>query len=300
MTGRAPHVVDYLLLFGLAALWGAAFVFTKIAVDEIPPATQTAYRLILSAALLWVIFITLKQGFPRDLKTHALLLLAGLLGTAMPFFFIAWGQQVVSPGLTSVLMAIMPLVTLITAHFFTHDEKFSLFKVLGVALGVIGVGVLVGPSILAGLGGDIVHQSAILFAACCYAMNAVVTKFLLHLPKTQLVTLSISYGVVPVVVLARYMDGPFTLDYSFAPLASVAVLAVFQTVLASFLLVLLINRQGANFFSQINLLVPLFGVFWAFLIFSEQPSINSGVALFIILSGVIVARARMKPVATGA
>lgn len=300
MTKSAPHLFDYLLLFGLAAIWGGAFVLTTIAVEEIPPATQTAYRLFLAVALLWVIFLGGKQGFPRDWKTHGLLLLAGCAGTAVPFFLIAWGQQVVAPGLTSVLMAIMPLITLLAAHYFTHDEKFSLFKVLGVLLGIIGVSVLVGPSILSGLGGDIVHQGAILLAASCYAMNAVVTKFLLHLSKTQLVTLSITYGFVPMVFMARFIDGPFTLDYSFAPMAAVGVLAVLQTVLASFMLVMLINRQGANFFSQINLLVPLFGVFWAFLIFSEQPSINSGLALLIILLGVFVASRRFKPDSTGA
>ncbi|MEP3525922.1 MAG: DMT family transporter [Hyphomicrobiales bacterium] len=300
MTRRTPQVYDYLLLFALASVWGGAFVLTKIAVDEIPPATQTVYRLFLSVGLLWAIFLWLKQALPRDFKTHVLLLLAGLLNTAMPFFFIAWGQQVVAPGLTSVLMAFMPLVTLIVAHFFTDDEKFSLPKVVGVFLGIIGVAVLVGPSILVGFGGDILHQGAILLAAGCYAGNAVVTKFLLHLTKTQLITLSITYGFVPMVLFAWLIEGPFTLGYSFAPLAAVALLAIFQTVLASFLMVMLINRQGANFFSQINLLIPLFGVFWAFLIFSEQPSINSGLALLIILLGVFVASRRFKPDSTGA
>ena len=300
MTKPGPHLYDYLLLFGLAAIWGGAFVLIKIAAEEIAPATQTAYRLFFAVALLWVIFLVGKQGFPRDWKTHGLLFLAGCGGTAIPFFLIAWGQQVVAPGLTSVLMAIMPLITLLAAHYFTHDEKLSLFKVLGVLLGIIGVSVLVGPSILLGLGGDIVHQGAILLAASCYAMNAVVTKFLLHLSKTQLVTLSITYAFVPMIFMARFIDGPLTLDYSFVPMAAVGVLAVLQTVLASFMLVLLIKRQGANFFSQINLLVPLFGVFWAFLIFSEQPSINSGLALFIILLGVFVASRRFKSDSTGA
>lgn len=300
MTTRSPHLYDYLLLFALAAIWGGAFVLTKIAVDEIPPATQTAYRLMISVGLLWIVFVGLRQSFPSGLKTHILLLVAGLFSTALPFFFIAWGQQVVPPGLTSVLMAFMPLVALVTAHYFTDDEKFSLSNLLGVFLGIIGVGVLVGPSALLGLGGDIVHQGAILLAAACYAVNAVVTKFLLHLTKTQLVTLSITYGLLPMILLAQFVDGPFTLDYSFLPLAAVFVLALFQTVLASFIMVLIVKRQGANFFSQINLLIPLLGVLWAFLIFSEQPSINSGLALFIILLGVFVAGRRSKPVRTGA
>jgi len=169
-------------------------------------------------------------------------------------------------------MAIMPLATLLFAHFATRDEKFTMPKLLGVGLGIFGVVLLVGPSFLTGLGGDLLHQGAILLAAGCYAFNAVLIKFLLNVQKLALVTLQLSFACLVMVPVAYFND----------------------TVLAGFVLVVIVQRQGASFFSQINLLVPLFGVLWAFLIFSEQPSINAGVALFLILSGVIVARGKAQ------
>jgi len=52
-TGKSAGLIDYALLFGLAALWGSSFIFIKISVDEIPPLTQTAYRLFIAMVLVF-------------------------------------------------------------------------------------------------------------------------------------------------------------------------------------------------------------------------------------------------------
>ncbi len=289
---KMPSLSDYALLFFLSTIWGSAFVFTTIAVRDIPPATQTSFRLLGSAFILWVLFAIYSRYIPKGIKVHFLIFLSGLLGTAIPFLLISWGQVVVAPGLTAVLMAVMPLATLGIAHFFTRDEKFSLNKFSGVVLGITGVAILVGPSVLSGIGTDFWRQGAILLAACCYAANAVVTKFLLDVPKVTLLTLSISYGLLPVSIFSYYKEGAIHLDYGFSALGSVALLAAFHTVFASFLFIILIKRQGASFLSQINLLIPLFGVFWAYIFFQEKPSIHVAFALIVILSGILVARGR--------
>lgn len=299
MTGARAGLVDYLVLFALGTLWGSSFIFTKIAVADIPPATQTAYRLIGGMVVIWALFFVIGGSMPRRLKTHLLVAFSGILGTGLPFYLIAWGQMVVPPGLTAILLAVMPLLTLVFAHFFTTDERFSSKKAAGVSIGFIGTVILVGPALLAGLGSDITRQLAVLLAASCYAANTIVTKAILHVPPIPLVCLSITYGMIPVVVGAFIFDGPFHLAYSFKALSAVAILSVFHTVLATFMLVFLIRRQGATFFSQINLLVPIFGVGWAFLIFGEQPGANDALALLLILTGIAVARGGLQPSQTG-
>lgn len=292
---RSPSVVDYSLLFGLAAVWGSAFVFIKMGVSEIPPATMTTYRLIAGVSVLWIICAFFRENLPKKASLWVLMFLAGQFGIAFPFFLIAWGQTRVEPGLTAVLMAFMPLMTLIFAHFFTHDEKYSWNKGIGIALGITGVVILVGFSALSGLGGDFWYQLAILGGATCYAINAVIYKYLIGVPRLTLTTLTITFGVLPLIPFALVIDGAFTLDYSVKALSATVLLGLVHTSAAAFILFALIKRQGATFFSQINLLVPLFGVLWAFLIFSEEPAINALVALFFILSGVVVAQRRREP-----
>ena len=291
---RPAGFVDYALLFGLAALWGSSFIFIKISVDSIPPLTQTTYRLFVGMCFTWLIFAFYREALPRSPRIWCLIALSALVGVALPFFLISWGQTVVAPGLTAIFMAIMPLGTLLMAHFFTKDEKFSKWKLIGVGFGIFGIVLLVGPALLGQLGGDLLHQGAILLGALCYALNAVVTKYLLEVPKLVLVMFLMTFAFIMVLPVAFIQEGSFHFDYDLLPMGAVFVLAVFHTVIAGFVLVLIVERQGANFFSQINLLVPQFGVLWAFLIFSERPSINAGIALIFILAGVIVARGKVK------
>ena len=295
MSDKKPaRLVDYALLFGLAALWGSSFIFIKISVDSIPPLTQTTYRLFIGMSLTWLLFALYREALPHSPRIWILIFSSAVVGVALPFWLISWGQTVVTPGLTAILMAIMPLGTLLIAHMLTKDEKFTTWKLLGVGFGIFGVVLLVGPTLLGQLGGEFLNQGAILLGALCYALNAVITKYLLDIPKLVLVMLIMTFGFFMVLPAAYFYEGPFHFDYDPWSLIAVFVLAVFHTVIAGFVLVLIVQRQGANFFSQINLLVPLFGVLWAFLIFSERPSINAGIALIFILAGVIVARGKVK------
>lgn len=291
---KPPELFDYVLLFGLAALWGSSFVFIKWSVAEIPAATQTAYRLFVAVIAIWIVAAFLKAPMPKTRRVWFLIALSGFFGVTLPFYLIAWGQKVVEPGLTAIFMAIMPLITLVLAHVLTDDEKFTTRKVWGVMLGLVGVAVLVGPSVLGSLGAESLHQMAILAAAGCYAVNAVITKLVIDVPKMTLAVLNLTFGFLPLIPAALYFDGPFTVDYGAWALMSVICLGLFHTAIAAFFFLAIISRQGATFFSQINLLVPLFGVFWAFLIFSERPAINAAIALILILSGIMVARGRVQ------
>jgi drug/metabolite transporter (DMT)-like permease len=99
--------------------------------------------------------------------------------------------------------------------------------------------------------------------------------------------------MVPACLLA---ESPWTLRPSALSLTAIVVLAVLHTAFGQLILFALIRRQGASFFSQINFLVPVFGVLWGALILSERPSPNAYAALVLILAGLAVAR--RQPVIT--
>ena len=99
-----------------------------------------------------------------------------LIGNAIPFFLISYGETQVDAGLAAILMSTVPLTAVVLAHFFTADEKLTLGKVVGIILGTIGVVVLVGPETLSGLGGEFLFQLAILIAAVGYAVSSLITR----------------------------------------------------------------------------------------------------------------------------
>lgn len=281
---------DYFLLTTLAAMFGASFMMTKIAVLDVPPATIAFSRIAIAALL---VFTTMKI-MREDLKSLAghwkIIFMAGLFGNTLPFSLISWGQVKVDAGLTAILMAVMPLITIAIAHFATSDEKLNIFKIIGFCLGLLGVAVLIGFDKLATLGDETIRQYAIMIAACCYAVHAIVSKYLTHLPRQAVsvgVLLSSALFMLPISV---YLDQPWTLAISDISWVMLILLGIFPTALGTLMIFAIVERQGAGFLSQINFLVPVFGVLWAVLLISEILPESAWLALFIILAGVAIAR----------
>jgi drug/metabolite transporter (DMT)-like permease len=294
---EGPGLADYGLLLLLAALWGSSFMFIKLAVATVPAVSMTALRLVLAAAFMYLLARALGEDLPRSGRIWGVIVLAALIGNALPFTLIGWGQERIDAGLSAILMGAMPLTTAVLAHILTVDEKLSVRRAAGVVLGFSGLVVLIGPEQLERLGDHTIRQLAVLAAACCYGLNAVITRHLIGLPRNGLaaaVLLAAAAMMVPACLLA---EAPWTLRPSAVSLTAIVVLAVLHTAFGQLVLFALIRRQGASFFSQINFLVPLFGVLWGALVLGERPSPNAYAALALILAGLAVAR--RQPVIAG-
>jgi len=287
---------DYLLMTTLAAMFGASFMMTKIAVVDVPP-TTIAFSRIAIAAVILLVTMKLVGEHLQSLAGHwKMIFLAGLFGTVFPFSLISWGQVKVDAGLTAILMAVMPLLTIVLAHFFTGDEKLNIYKVIGFCLGLLGVAVLIGFDKLATLGDETVRQYAIMIAALCYGIHAIISKYLTDLPRQ-----AVSAGVLLVSTLfllpfSFYLDQPWNLEISNASWAMLILLGIFPTALGTLMIFAIVARQGAGFLSQINFLVPVFGVLWAVLLISETLPGNAIWALLIILTGVAIARIKTNQI----
>ncbi len=294
MTSGQPGVRDYVLLVTLAAIWGSSFMFIKLAVVEIPPVTIAAVRIAIAAGILFVIARMAGQTLPHGRGIWVTIVISAIIGNVAPFILISWGQEQIDSGLAAILMATMPLTTVLLAHVFTSDEKLTVRKALGVGLGLAGLLVLMGPDKLAHLGEQTIRELAVAAAATCYGINALITKRLVHLPRRILAAVVLLASSVMIVPISLFIDRPWMLSPGTVPLASVIVLGVVHTAVATTLLFAIVRRQGASFFSQINFLVPLFGVMWGVLILAERPSANAYLALVLILIGIAVVRGRGK------
>lgn len=286
----APGFADYGLLVLLAALWGSSFMFIKLAVATVPAVSMTALRLVLAALFIYVVARTLGEDLPRSGRIWGAIVLSALVGNALPFTLISWGQERIDAGLSAVLMGAMPLTTAVLAHVLTADEKLSVRRSAGVLLGFCGLVILIGPEALDRLGDHTVRQLAVVAAACCYGLNAVITRQLVGLPRNGLAAAVLLASAAMMLPTCLLLESPWSLQPSALSLSAIVVLAVVHTALGSLLLFALVHRQGASFFSQINFLVPLFGMVWAALILGERPSVNAYAALALILAGLAVAR----------
>lgn len=299
MDGSRPGAGDYALLLLLSAIWGSSFLFIKLAVATAPAASSTAVRIAVAALLMIVIARAAGQSMPRGTRVWGLICLAGIFGNALPFTLISWGEEVIDSGLTAILMAVMPLSTVLLAHVLTADEKLNLPKGAGIVFGIAGLVVLIGPQKLMQLGEDTLRQLAVAAAAACYGLHAIITRSLVGLPRRALIAAILSVSFLMQLPFALILDKPWTLEPSAMSLGAMVVLGILHTALATLLMFAVVGRQGASFFSQINFLVPLFGVLWGVLVLSEVPPPNAYIALGLILIGIAISRYGMTRAYTG-
>jgi len=285
-----PGYADYAILCGLAIIFGSSFIFTSISVRDLPPITVAAGRLSIAALLMLMLMHFKKQSLPAPGRIWIFIATAAFFGNALPFALVSWGQVKVDAGLAAIFMAIMPLITVVLAHMFTVDEKMSRLKLIGVFSGLLGVVVLIGWDKLGGLGDDMLRQYAILFAAFCYSINAIITKYLTAIPRVPMMTALLLVAAFMLLPFVIWLDKPWQLEPSLSSVGSVLVLALGPTALATLIILHLIGRQGASFLSQINFLVPLAGVFFGWVLLGETLPANAWVALTIILLGIAASR----------
>lgn len=292
------------MLLALTVMWGTAFLLTKVAVDELAPAVVVAGRLLIGAVLLAGLLIVLRRGLPGGRRHWLFFIAIAVVGNTLPFLLISWGQQAVDSGQAGILMAFMPLITLVLAHFALPDERLTWARAFGFLLGFAGVVILMGPQALLDVGhpGDTLAANlAILAGAACYAVASILAR--LKPAGDDVATAAATTLVATVVVLPwlALQTSPAAPDSAPAvsPGAWLAVLALglFSTAIAAVVYFNLVKRAGASFVAQLNYLIPLWAVLIGIVFLGERPTAAHGFALLLILAGIFVSQRAQRPVA---
>jgi drug/metabolite transporter (DMT)-like permease len=285
-----PGRNDYLLLILLGAVWGSSFLFIKLAVATLPPISIAAGRIGIGAIALTILMAASGMRWPTARTDWLKLIAMGLFGNILPFSLINWGETHIDSGITAILMSVVPLATILMAHFFAKGEPLSLPNIAAVALGMTGVIILVGPSAMDGLGNELLGELAVISAAVCYAANGIIVRRLTHLPAAVIGACALISATVLGVPASLTIDQPWQMSPSMLSLIALLVLGVVNTAGGYLLLFRLIERTGAGFASFNNFLVPLFGVLWGAALLGEIPAPEAYLALAIILAGMAMPR----------
>ncbi|MEP5611414.1 MAG: DMT family transporter [Cyclobacteriaceae bacterium] len=278
------------LLILLASCWGPSFLFIKIAVAEVSPMMVAGLRIAVGAAVLNVILLFRRERLPTNLHFWKKIFIAGFFAQALPFTLINWGEQFVDSSIASLLNGLTPLSTIVLAQLMLKDEKMTQNKLKGVVLGLLGLAILVAPSLVAGVTGTLQGILAITLAAISYGVGLVyIRKELLdipvmHAPAAQL--LSVSIYLLPI----AFFNAPqfSLLTVSGGALASIAILGVFGTAIAFMLYFKLLERTSAGYVSMVTFLMPIYGVILGIIFLDEPITLWMLLGAISILSGISV------------
>ena len=273
------HRREVVLLLTLASIWGASFLFIKLGVDEVEPAVVVLGRLVVGVAVL-VPVVLLRGGIP-DIRTMWVpCVVLGALNNAVPYWLIAFAETRIDSGLAAVIQAAAPILTVVLAMRIDPSQRVRGLRLVGVAVGFVGVALLVGVQ----EGSQLVGALAVLGTATCYAVSVLYAgRAVRSFPP-----LEVAIGQLGVGMLLALPFGLAQLPSEAPPakaVAAIVALGALSTGVAYLLYFTLIARVGASRAILVTYLVPAFALVYGTVILDEPLTVSALAGLVLILGG---------------
>ena len=259
-------------------------MFIKVGLRDLAPATLVDLRLALAAGVL-IAFVAVRGRTRRLRRALVPGAFVGIVGMALPFLLISWGETHIESGIAGVASASVPIFVTLLALRFAPSERLRGLRLTGLAVGLSGVAVVSGvhPS---GGAWAIVGTLAVVVASLFYAVSALYVQRRIGVGGSELAATSTLCGAVVMLpfALARLPE-----HVGWKPLASVAVLGVVATGLATLLANRLIGGHGPARAMLVNYLIPGFALLYGVAVLGEPLTIAAVLGLALILAGVTLA-----------
>jgi len=274
--------LDWLYIIGLSALWGSAFVFIKVATPAIGAVGLVFLRLVLASLLLGALFIR-KQHFKMIKENIFPIILIGTTNVALPFYCFSYAALEINASTMAVINGSTPLFAFLFSILWLNFQ-FKWFQFLGILIGMSGLMVFVGYESLE------FKLFPMFMAMIGAAMYGLAVNYIY---KLNVVDTGVMVAVT--VIAATFMIAPFLLldpiimdNWDLKVVGSVIFLGVFCTGLAYLPYFILIKRVGPISTSLVALLVPIFGMLWAYLLLQEKITLVMLTGCILIIGGVVL------------
>jgi drug/metabolite transporter (DMT)-like permease len=292
------------LVLLLGAIWGASYLFIKVAVEDIEPAPMMAFRALVAGLMLLAylaVAMGLRRGFDELRRHWRPCLVLGMLNAALPFWLVAWGEKHIDSSVAGIAQATVPIFSFLLAAQFLPHEHVGSTRIAGVAMGFVGVLVLAGfdPEggwwVLAGI-------LAVVLASLSYASAGVFGQLrVTSVAGPVLATGSMLAGGLILLPVALFELPSHRPDSE--AIGSLLALTVLGTALAQLILFRVLRLFGARRLSLVTYLMPAFAILYGAVLLDEPLTAAALGGFALILTGVALAsgvrllrpRAREEP-----
>jgi drug/metabolite transporter (DMT)-like permease len=279
---------DWLLLTLLSVLWGVTYFFIAVANAEVPPFTLVLGRVGLAALALVPVVYALGLRLPATAAGWWPFVVQAVINNVIPFTLMVYGQLRIASGLAAVLNATTPLFTLAVARIFA-GETLTASKVAGVALGIAGVGVLVGPEAMGSNASSVIGMLCILGAALSYAVSALWMRRLRQIPPVVSSAAQLTCSSLLLLPMAGAAERFWQLPVpSLHATLAVLGLALVSTAFAYLVFFRLNASAGPTNVMLVTLLIPVTAMILGVLLLDETITVHQVAGALIIASGLVV------------
>lgn len=195
-----PRIV--LQFVGMGLIWGASFLFMKVALTGVSFGQVAWSRIMLGALTLGIVALVTRARFPRQPIVWLHYTVIAVTFCVVPYLLFAWAEQYISSSLASIFNAVTPITTAVMATLVFRVEKLNGGQILGVLVGMVGVVVIVAPWQVGALLGDWRGQLACLGAVTCYGFALGYLRRFLAPYKVPSITAAFMYiGIAAAIML---------------------------------------------------------------------------------------------------
>lgn len=278
----------WLVFLALGFFWGSSYLWIKIGLGSLPPLTLIAGRLLLGAAFLAVVVAVARQELPRRPMQYAHLLVMSLVNIVVPFILITVGEQTIDSALASILNATVPLTVIVLAPLFLPEERITVAKVAGLALGFSGVILLVAPDLVNLGDADLSGELMMLGSSVSYGIGNVYARRNVRGLRPMIPALfQVSFAALVVVPLALVIDRPLeTVRPAPDALAAVLWLGLLGSGFAYLCYFTILQAWGATRTSMVAYLLPVVGIALGAVVLGDPVTVNRIAGTALVIAGI--------------
>ena len=279
---QKPSILDWIYILGLSAVWGSAFVFIRIAAPELGAIGLVFLRLVIASLLLGIIFLK-KHHWSIFKKNLLPIIIIGATNVALPFYCFAYAALYINASSMAVINGSTPLFAFLFSMLIL-GFKFKIVQFSGIVIGLAGLIIFVG---FESLDFNLLPILAAAMGAAFYGISMV------YIYKLNIVDTKAMAAIT--MIIATVLISPFLylepinlMGLNTKVLFSILFLGIFCTGLAYLPYFILIKNIGPVSTSIIAMLVPVFGMFWAYLLLKETITLRMLGGCLLIIIGVLL------------
>ncbi len=290
----------------LCLIWGSSFLFIRIGVEHVPPLQLVFIRTLIAAIGLNIVLWWQKKSFPGRGRNLFDIMFLGIVNTVMPFFLITWGETYIESSLASILQGTAALFTLLVAHFTFADERITPRKLLGLALGFLGVVVLTSrDASTVGTAKPLLYllgQLAVVAASFCYAIGGTYSRKAM---QQRLEPLQVSAGAMTIAAVTTGIMTFITPMFGGLPpvdirqldsgvLLAILTLGFLNTFIAYLIFYGLVVKLGAARTSMVTYVIPVVGLLLGVIFLKEKLEYRLILGALMIIGSIAVVNLKLE------
>lgn len=278
----------------LALIWGASFLSIKVGLEELPFLTLVTHRVIWACLILWAYVLIRRLPVPGGWRIWGAFLVMGLLNNAIPFALMAWGQQFIETGLTSIFNAGTAIFGVLVAALLFSDERLTLRKAIGVLVAFFGVAVAIGLDSFRDFDIRSLAQLAVIGGTISYAFaSAWARTTLMGLAPPVAAAGMLTGGTVILLPAALIIDGAPSLPSLPQTYIAVGYFAVFGTAFAYLLYYRVLAMVGTGNAMLVTLLIPPVAIVLGAVVLGERLSPQAFAGFALLALGLLILDGRV-------